>query len=215
MLNDQNYTDVWTAVSKPPYFTALALWPKGNSYNGGGVFDDDRTIRLNHNPERMEAHPDHQPMGLSIIMDFEGRGEDISVYYKLLIRHGWELVEDGGSGYQESEFVWKTKTPMIWRKRNQRPDLSLLMKFIGTRHYQYGDDLILEYLVVDDNNNDTHPIEKATWADWDQQGRLVYITKGLLICQQFQPELKLPRVIADLNPQIPMSLTTPDWAATW
>ncbi|MGI9381994.1 MAG: hypothetical protein ACR2PO_02480 [Methyloligellaceae bacterium] len=32
----------WTAVSKPPYLTALAFWPKGNSYGGGGLFDGKR-----------------------------------------------------------------------------------------------------------------------------------------------------------------------------
>jgi hypothetical protein len=30
--------DIWTAVSKPPYFTALALWPQGGTYGGGGFF---------------------------------------------------------------------------------------------------------------------------------------------------------------------------------
>src|SRR5258708_40304808 len=29
-MADQDYTYAWTAVSKPPYFTALALWPKGD-----------------------------------------------------------------------------------------------------------------------------------------------------------------------------------------
>ena len=38
----------WTAISKPPWFTALALWPKGDCWNGGGWFVDDRKIRLNH-----------------------------------------------------------------------------------------------------------------------------------------------------------------------
>ena len=38
----------WTAISKPPYFTALALWPKGDCWNGGGLFIDQQTIWLNH-----------------------------------------------------------------------------------------------------------------------------------------------------------------------
>src|SRR5580692_1395652 len=28
----------WTAISKPPYFSALMLWPKGDGWNGGGYF---------------------------------------------------------------------------------------------------------------------------------------------------------------------------------
>src|ERR1051326_5649273 len=41
-------TETWTAISRPPYFTALALWPKGDAWNGGGVFQDNRTLLLNH-----------------------------------------------------------------------------------------------------------------------------------------------------------------------
>ena len=28
----------WTAISRPPWFTALAVWPKGDSWGGGGLF---------------------------------------------------------------------------------------------------------------------------------------------------------------------------------
>jgi hypothetical protein len=38
----------WTAVSRPPYLTALALWPKGDAWGGGGLFKNERTISLNH-----------------------------------------------------------------------------------------------------------------------------------------------------------------------
>ena len=38
----------WTAVSRPPYFTALALWPKGDAWGGGGLFQDENKILLNH-----------------------------------------------------------------------------------------------------------------------------------------------------------------------
>ena len=37
----------WTAVSRPPYLTALALWPKGDCWGGGGLFRHERTLALN------------------------------------------------------------------------------------------------------------------------------------------------------------------------
>src|SRR6267378_2894539 len=43
---DPAYTYAWTAVSKPPYFTALALWPKGDCWNGGGLFEKQKTVWL-------------------------------------------------------------------------------------------------------------------------------------------------------------------------
>lgn len=36
----------WTAVSKPPYFTALAIWPSIGTWTGGGYFDRDGAIHL-------------------------------------------------------------------------------------------------------------------------------------------------------------------------
>ena len=37
----------WTAISKPPYFTALALW-FSTSWNGGGIWDSDTQVGLNN-----------------------------------------------------------------------------------------------------------------------------------------------------------------------
>ena len=38
----------WSAVSRPPFFTALALWPKGNCWGGGGLFfSNDRLMARN------------------------------------------------------------------------------------------------------------------------------------------------------------------------
>lgn len=36
----------WTAVSKPPYFTALSVWPSMGTWTGGGYFDRDGAIHL-------------------------------------------------------------------------------------------------------------------------------------------------------------------------
>ena len=38
----------WTAISRPPYFTALAVWPKGDTYGGGGLFVSDGHFLLEH-----------------------------------------------------------------------------------------------------------------------------------------------------------------------
>jgi hypothetical protein len=43
----------WTAVSRPPYLTAVALWPKGDAWGGGGLFAKEKEIMLNHRPAEM------------------------------------------------------------------------------------------------------------------------------------------------------------------
>jgi hypothetical protein len=37
----------WTAVSTPPYFSALAIWPSIGRWTGGGAFAADRDILIN------------------------------------------------------------------------------------------------------------------------------------------------------------------------
>lgn len=41
----------WTAISRPPYFTALAVWPKGDSWGGGGLFGSNTHLFLWHDTE--------------------------------------------------------------------------------------------------------------------------------------------------------------------
>jgi hypothetical protein len=43
----------WSAVSRPPYLTALALWPKGDGWGGGGQFSARDDIQLNHRSNEM------------------------------------------------------------------------------------------------------------------------------------------------------------------
>lgn len=37
---------VWTAISRPPYFTALAIWPAFGHWTGGGYFRSDNEVVL-------------------------------------------------------------------------------------------------------------------------------------------------------------------------
>jgi hypothetical protein len=79
---DQGYEQTFTAVSRPPFLTALAMWPQGDTWGGGGRFIDDRTLRLAYGqggtyhpglgPTEIYMaplppyHPQHPPTGLVI-----------------------------------------------------------------------------------------------------------------------------------------------------
>ena len=60
------YTDSWTAVSRLPWLHALALWPAGTTYGGGGRFVGRRQLVL-RNGCCDRPHPDHLPHGLEIV----------------------------------------------------------------------------------------------------------------------------------------------------
>lgn len=59
-------THAWTALSRPPWLHALALWPQGTTYGGGGRFVDNRSVVLRSAPQvedvsRLEVRSGNPP----------------------------------------------------------------------------------------------------------------------------------------------------------
>ena len=59
------YAGAWTAVSRTPWLHALALWPQGHTWGGGGRFLGDREVAL-HMANGSPTHPDHPAHGLDV-----------------------------------------------------------------------------------------------------------------------------------------------------
>jgi hypothetical protein len=68
---DKGYQDSWTAVSRPPYLTALTLWPIGGTYGGNGLFIDSGTVMVGSTEP--SNHPDHPPGPLRVMAWTEAR----------------------------------------------------------------------------------------------------------------------------------------------
>lgn len=64
-------THAWSAVSRPPWLHALALWPQGTTYGGGGRFTGTRSLTLRTGTAR--AHADHPPDGLEVTLGIPPR----------------------------------------------------------------------------------------------------------------------------------------------
>jgi hypothetical protein len=60
------YRRTFTAVSKPPWFSALALWPWTGTWGGGGRFNTNTELCLGCRLGLFPPHPDHLPIGLQI-----------------------------------------------------------------------------------------------------------------------------------------------------
>jgi hypothetical protein len=84
----------WTAVSCAPYLKAIALFPKGDCWHGGGLWTGKSTYWLNdgyghtvlRDSSAVRRDPDYQPAtGYG--------GECLGVYYPRLLRDGWQLIE--------------------------------------------------------------------------------------------------------------------------
>jgi hypothetical protein len=65
--------------------TALALWPKGDTYYGGGLFDGPRELWLDTAYGEPAAHPDHPAGPLAVTCD---RPEELLAAQRLA-RDGW------------------------------------------------------------------------------------------------------------------------------
>lgn len=79
----RNVMRTWTAVSRPPFLTALLLWPKGDAWGGGGLFEDERTILLNHGELQRElADGFNVPRSITVnpLGIHAGRGEDDPIW---------------------------------------------------------------------------------------------------------------------------------------
>ncbi len=59
-----SYSDSWTAVSRPPWLHALALWPMGTTYGGGGRFVENRRLVLRG---AGAVHSDYALRGIEIV----------------------------------------------------------------------------------------------------------------------------------------------------
>jgi len=93
----------WTAVSKPPYLTAIALWEGMGAWGGGGLFDDENSLQLNHSITRMKLSDTYELPSCVKVVPFDpdsGSGEDSPLLDKRLERDGWVQTEFGEPTYK-------------------------------------------------------------------------------------------------------------------
>ncbi|MDA1313512.1 MAG: hypothetical protein O2968_09280 [Acidobacteria bacterium] len=84
----------WTAVSRSPYLKALAMFPKGDCWHGGGLWTGRKDYWINdgyghsvlRDTKEVRRDESFQPS------EYFG-GECTGVYYLRLLRDGWRLAE--------------------------------------------------------------------------------------------------------------------------
>lgn len=89
-----------------------------------------------------------------------------------------------------------------------------MMNFQGYDFGLYGDARILTYSVLRKADQKEFLVSD-TWADWDQQGRLVFVEDGNLFVGVLGADEIKPQLLADFNPNLPKLIEAPVWATTW
>lgn len=193
----------WTAISKPPWFTALALWPKGDGWNGGGWFTGPYSIHLNHFQPESAPHPDFVKgcRKFPIASHASHRGEDATVWDWVLERDGWKHAQQGkwmDHGTIRG-FSWKAAVPDAWRKPHSKLPFFLEMSIEGIGKKD-GPWYYINYWVVTKSGDPLLDLDRADWADWDRNGDVLFSRAGCLFRQKFKSGLPQPEVkLADFN----------------
>jgi hypothetical protein len=210
-MSDPDYTYAWTAVSKIPYLTALALWPKGDCWHGGGLFEDDRTIWLNHRPNVAHPHRNHEPpKRVKVAPNPEAYGEDGPVFYRRLERDGWVMRQEWSGRHVFME-GFKTDSPFIFELAHPSVPISLHMTGSFSGYEQ-----VFDFAVVRKRPRAEFHIGNASWAEWDPRGRLVYASNGKLFSMKFSGvEEPSAKELADFNATRPEPRAAPPWAKKW
>jgi hypothetical protein len=198
----------WTAVSKPPYFTALALWPHDTN---GGFFVDNRTVYVTSEV----THPNHEPQGLKFILNaVDSDWFQINGWIKLRDPHRMSHIKDNHAYLSISKIE-------TWRKDVDSFNFSLIAKTArediqlgGTPPGKRSGDN-QQYAVIDRRTNQEATLKDVVWADFDQQKRLVLAKHGKLFSAAVVDGELSYTELADFNANQPEAIESPDWAKKW
>jgi hypothetical protein len=210
----------WTAISHPPYLTAMALWPKGDCWGGGGLFARENEIHLNHRAGEMklaEGFELPKQMKVRPLDEYSGRGEDSPIADVRLIRDGWRQVQS--SKYIEHELgspVWiEFNPPEVWAKQHPvAVGKYELREETHGMHERDGSWYITEHLIIDKESGEEIRLGRMDWADWCHSGDLVFAKEGKLFRLGFDSRVLLPlteaRLLIDLKERTFRQLKAPE-----
>jgi hypothetical protein len=198
--------DTWIAVSRPPYFSALAVWFVGGTYHTGAFFPARSSLWLGF---QSDTPPDigHLPSWLSIApprdisyIDRTSEWTDRTVHFNRLLRDGWTLVE-------------REPYLSLWERHHPSRPVTLHMMQALERTQGPGERYDVDYSVWNQAEGREQAIGRASWADWDQRGRLVLAREGKLV--HWSLEGGTLEEIADFNGHEPDPQPPPALAHSW
>jgi hypothetical protein len=177
----------------------------------GGLFENDKTIILNHKPIVAKPHPKHLPSGLRVTLKKDVHGEDDPLFSERLQRDGWALMQEWKMKNRGYPGMFETLTPEVRVKRNPKGSHAIqLTRSIESLDYSE------QFEITFTGQSKIMRIDRASWVDWDQQGRLVFARDGKIFAGDIDKEGHLvERELTDLNSSKPEPIPAPDWAVNW
>jgi hypothetical protein len=223
----------WTAISRPPWLTALALWPKGDCWGGGGLFESGWSFALNHRPEPKptdrEQHETRlaegfslpRRMRISLLGETPGWGEDDPICWMRMHRDGWTFAPPAGEAVEHGlrHRRWFTYDPPVTLEKpigKTSYRLCLAMHAIHERQGRW----YVETAAIKDAKGKTLDLGRVDWADLDHNGDVLLAVEGRLL--RINPRHALAadgrgseRLVADLNAMTFEPIEAPAAARSW
>ncbi len=163
----------WTAVSRPPYFTALAMWPQARVDAGGGLFDAERTIRLNHRADDMALAKGFKlRKGMVVTRRAWDASAGQDLYHERLMRDGWTLTDPA------LRYDFRNTVSPLYEKRSAAG--VVVMMQTKRQGGPPGNRDQADYDVVLPDDSVWLRLSGTDWVDWDQNGDLLTSQKGCL-----------------------------------
>ena len=209
----------WTAVSRAPYLKAIMLWPKGDTWGGGGLFEGERQLALNHGEQQFVLAPGEKLLrGFRVVPlgSFSGRGEDGPIDAQRRMRDGWSMarapswkayVSNGPVAFPveagEEQVLVKPQPLAAKAARKPRAPVLLQELLLGVGERD-GTWYMTEHRLARSDRDETASLGRTDWADWDHQGDLLFARTGRLfrLAAKDARDLQLDRAreLIDLRP---------------
>lgn len=203
--------DTFTAICRPPYFTALAYWPSSGSYGGGGRFANNRTVILDSYgmTAQRSSHP-VLPDSFTIMpaLDFASTHPVRATDLRL---RGW-VVRPGAASDSDRRARHEAKANPIDRGL-------VLDRGVCTGEGSLGYRYRIDDMTGTARSGTTEELGCLDWADWDHDGSLLLAKDGRLSRRPLrdvinQTWLEMTEV-ADLRHNAFTPVAPPQWARRW
>jgi hypothetical protein len=225
----------WTAISRPPYFTALAVWPKGDTWGGGGLFASDdhfllwHDTRIQYGVDQFQLMQDFSTPRQFRVQAFASHSPvpACDVEQTRMVLSGWRFLQRRTAGprtVRNPDMDYPFGQPEILVRAlddPKRPRFQLRRVHLGygpVRQQSAFSNLRAE--VHDLKTGTQHDLGPVEWVDADHRGDVLWSRHGRLfrLAGPTRQGMKLdaePKLVADLNDMKFEAIEAPKRATKW
>ena len=188
---------LWVALSKPPYFSALSMWPISDAWGGACAFIDESSICIEKGMYQAD---------LKLNTRFHLKNYNFVDKTNIW---SWKMERDGWVAHNQLDRPKKHGVHQVeWRKQSPKMGLTLcwqLRRSAEPKHKYWLLESRGEIVLTDTDCADFHP-----------DGRLAISQNGRLLMKDITNKGLLTTVeIADFNDQWPENIIAPHSAKRW